>query len=229
MSKNIDIEHDIYEGSASRIGNRIRRIREEREMTRSELGTLVGFDQNRIQQYENGARKPKFNLLKDFAQALGVSSLSLMDPVLTSDIEIMYALFELEEEHGLNLVEINDQIYMMFKNSNPINSYINKWYEVRENIKTRKSSASQKEAKTLEQEYCNWKHNFPELIDMKPTKEDLIREKEAIEIQIKIYQESLNSINNEIIAISESETKEKRRTELLELKNQIDKEISELN
>ena len=76
---------DINEDrSGARIGNRIRKIRETREMTRSELGALVGLDQTRIQQYENGKRKPKIPLLKKIAYALGVETIALMDPVTES-------------------------------------------------------------------------------------------------------------------------------------------------
>ena len=72
---------DIYEDrSAERVGERIKKIREAREMTRAELGSLVGLDQNRVQQYENGRRKPKIELLKKFAFALGVETIALMDP-----------------------------------------------------------------------------------------------------------------------------------------------------
>ena len=53
-----------YSSSASRIGNRIRRIRTERGMSRAELGEKIGLCQNRVQQYENGRRKPKSLFLK---------------------------------------------------------------------------------------------------------------------------------------------------------------------
>lgn len=48
-----------YSSSASRIGDRIKRIRTERGMSRAELGEKIGLCQNRVQQYENGRRKPK--------------------------------------------------------------------------------------------------------------------------------------------------------------------------
>ena len=85
---------DINEDrSAERIGRRIKKIRETREMTRAELGSLVGLDQNRVQQYENGRRKPKIALLKKFAAALGVETIALMDPTTETLVGAMYALF----------------------------------------------------------------------------------------------------------------------------------------
>ena len=51
---------DFYDETvASRMGNRIRTIRVEKGMSQAELGNLVGLTADRIQKYENGARKPK--------------------------------------------------------------------------------------------------------------------------------------------------------------------------
>ena len=36
---------------------------------------MVGLNGDRVQKYENGVRKPKADLLKKFANALGVSTL----------------------------------------------------------------------------------------------------------------------------------------------------------
>ena len=63
ISKN-EVHNIDKDNSGVRIGQRIKTIREARGMTRAELGMLVGLDQNRIQQYENGRRKPKLPLLK---------------------------------------------------------------------------------------------------------------------------------------------------------------------
>ena len=84
--------------SGARIGERIKKIREAREMTRAELGRLVGLDQNRVLQYEKGRRKPKLPLLKKFANALGVNTIALMDPTTDSYVGAMYALFQMEEK-----------------------------------------------------------------------------------------------------------------------------------
>ena len=49
------MKKDINNHSAGvRMGQRIKAIREARGMTRAELGSFVGLDQNRVQQYENG-------------------------------------------------------------------------------------------------------------------------------------------------------------------------------
>lgn len=96
ISKNevLDIDKD---NSGVRIGQRIKTIREARGMTRTELGMLIGLDQNRIQQYENGRRKPKLPLLKKIAEALGVNIIALMEPTFEDHICTMHALFQMEK------------------------------------------------------------------------------------------------------------------------------------
>jgi len=60
------------ETTPSHVGRRICPIRQEEDMSRGELGEKVGLNANRIQQYENGARNPKFELCKQIAEALKV-------------------------------------------------------------------------------------------------------------------------------------------------------------
>ena len=128
---------DINEDrSAARIGKRIKKIRENREMTRAELGALVGLDQNRVQQYENGTRKPKIPLLKKFAEALGVETIALMDPTTESYVGAMYALFQLEEIMDLKIMMKDGCYCLQFGDgkTDGINSYLAKWYEVRQEL-----------------------------------------------------------------------------------------------
>ena len=89
------------ETAADRIGRRIRDVRMARGLSQAEFGGMIGLNANRIQQYENGARKPKSDLLKKMADALGVSTLALTDPVVSNYIGAMYAFFEMEEAYDL--------------------------------------------------------------------------------------------------------------------------------
>ena len=98
------------EDSAERIGHRIRKIRESKKIKLADLALCVGISQDMLQIYENGQRKPKTSRLKEIASALGVSTLALTDPALTTYDGSMYALFELEEKHGLSLVEKDGEI-----------------------------------------------------------------------------------------------------------------------
>ena len=119
--------------SGIRVGERIRKIREAREMTRAELGALVGLDQNRVQQYENGKRKPKIPLLKKFAAALGVETIALMDPTTESFVSAMYALFQMEDQLNLKILQKDGCYCLQFGDGrlDGMNRYLKKWHEVR--------------------------------------------------------------------------------------------------
>ena len=99
--------------AADRVGSRIREIREAQNMTQAELGEKVGLNGDRVQKYENGARKPKSELLKQFANALGVSTLALTDPIVANYFGAMYALFEMEKRYESQFfcIDIKDEIY----------------------------------------------------------------------------------------------------------------------
>lgn len=91
----INTQDSNMETAAKRIGNRIREIRESMGMSRAELGEAIGLNANRIQQYENGRRKPKSEGLKKIASVLGVSTHAITDPVFTNYIGAMHGLFVL--------------------------------------------------------------------------------------------------------------------------------------
>ncbi len=125
---------DIYEDrSGARVGERIKKIRETREMSRAELGELIGLDQNRVQHYENGIRKPKIPLLKKFAHALGVETIALMDPTVDSYVAAMYSLFQMEEKLDMKVIMKDGCYCLQFGDgkSEGMNRYLSKWYDVR--------------------------------------------------------------------------------------------------
>lgn len=88
-----------------RIGERIRFFRHRCGMTQSFLGSSVGFSDCtadvRISQYENGARKPKAELLDEMARVLGVAPQVLRTPDIDSVADAMHILFALEDSFGL--------------------------------------------------------------------------------------------------------------------------------
>lgn len=160
------------ETAGSRIGRRIRAIRQEENMSQGELGEKVGLNANRIQQYENGARKPKFDLCKQIAEALEVEASALLDPQVTSYIGAMFAFFEMETLYDLRLKEVDGQMCICFGESqNDINvSTMNKnlkaWYERRKQMEADILNAtSEEEKKKIIHEYHMWEWNFPYSID----------------------------------------------------------------
>lgn len=156
------------EAAGSCIGRRIRAIRQEEDMSQRELGEKVSLNANRIQQYENGARKPKFDLCKQMAEALGVKASALLDPQVTSYIGAMFAFFEMETLFDLRLEEVDGQVCICFgENQRDINvSTMNKnlkaWYERRKQMESDiLEASSEKEKKRIIHEYHMWEWNFP--------------------------------------------------------------------
>lgn len=163
------------ETAGSRIGRRIRAIRTEDELSQGELGEKVGLNANRIQQYENGARNPKFDLCKQIAEALEVETSALLDPQVASYIGAMYAFFEMETLYDLRLKEVDGQMCICFGESqNDINvSTMNKnlkaWHDRRKKMEDDILNAeSEDEKKNIIHEYHMWEWNFPHSTEEKP-------------------------------------------------------------
>ena len=91
------------------IGERIKRIRNFRKMTQSQLGEAVGLSDVRIRQYEIGNRTPKEDMIKDIAVALDCNYRSIYEPTLYAAEDVMYTLFELDEHYDMPLYEVKDK------------------------------------------------------------------------------------------------------------------------
>ncbi|MBR3241352.1 MAG: helix-turn-helix transcriptional regulator [Parasporobacterium sp.] len=164
---------DINEDrSAERIGARIKKIRESREMSRSELGALVGLDQNRIQQYENGKRKPKIPLLKKIALALGVNAIALMDPTIDTYVGAMHTLFQMEEKLGLKIMEKDGYLCLQFGDGrmDGMNYYLRDWYKVRKELDEAMPNLSDEERKKKIFDYNMFEWTYPSGIAINASK-----------------------------------------------------------
>ena len=102
--------------------------RKTRGLSQGELGAKVGLTADRIQKYENGARKPKLDLLRQIALALDVSVYALMDPTTSSYVNSMYTLFEMEKDYGLELDKIDGKVCITFDRHAGLYSHIEEWY-----------------------------------------------------------------------------------------------------
>ena len=161
---------DVFgrEAVGSFVGRRIRAIREESGMSRDELGDKVNLNANRIQQYENGARNPKFELCKQIAEALEVEASALLDPQVASYTGAMFAFFEMETLYDLRLKEVDGQMCICFGESqqdinvSTINKNLKAWYERRKQMESEILNAtSEDEKKKIIHEYHMWEWNFP--------------------------------------------------------------------
>lgn len=165
-----DIDKD---NSGVRIGRRIKTIREARGMTRAELGALVGLDQIRMQQYETGKRKPKIPLLKKIAEALGVSTIALMEPTFENHICTMHALFQMEEKLDIRVVEKDSGYCLQFGDgrTGDMNSYLREWYEARKELEEAMPNLTNEGCRKKILEYNMFEWNFPEESKEKETTE----------------------------------------------------------
>ena len=184
-------EYDA-ETAADRIGNRIRKIRIDRGLSQTEMGERIGLSADRVQKYENGARKPKMEMLIKIADALGVSSLALSDPNTTSYLGAMYALFEIESTYGLKIEEKNNAVSLTVEYDNELYDYMHEWAKLDDLVKHQiKYVDHEGDEKKISQEYQNWKWNFPRGM----------YDKEFVELrkeEIKEYMEKLQKIYNEL-------------------------------
>ena len=185
--------------AADRVGRRIREIRESYGMTQAQLGARVGLSADRVQKYENGARKPKPELLKNFARSLGVSSLALTDPVVGNYFGAMYAFFEMEKMYDLKVVRDGDNLSLVFEDGyrGSMNSYLREWEEECRRIEVElEATTSEEERAEVLQSYKLWKWNFPYSMDI--SQKDLKALKKAkLEEQLKQLQKELSDLDNE--------------------------------
>lgn len=181
------------ETAAYRVGSRIRKIRTEKGITQAELGEKVGLSADRIQKYENGARKPKKDMLKNIAAALKVSTLALADPNTTSYIGAMYAFFELEEHFNMKIKETPANkprsLCLSVDFGEEIYQYMEEWYNTYSTVQAElQSASSQEERNNILKAYNDWKWNFPQGIINRTTKEmQKLRIKNKIEELQAVY------------------------------------------
>ncbi len=153
------------------LGSRLRSIRKTRGLTQAQLGAMVGLSGDRIQKYENGTRKPKDEMLKKIAKDLGVSPLAIVEPTVTeSNLQTLYALFELERLSGISVKEQAGDLAFDFSHCDcddievaDLKKGLEDWAEMRKHIDQKFESASVEEAKIIVSLYQDWMWNYPKI------------------------------------------------------------------
>ena len=185
------------ETAASRVGRRIRKIRIEKGISQAELGEMVGLNADRIQKYENGARKPKDDMLKSIAAALEVSTLALVDPNTASYIGAMYAFFELEEHFNMKIektpTDKSPGLCLSVNSSDGMYRYMEEWYKTYTAMQAEmQTAASQDEKDTILKSYHDWEWNFPQGIVDRTSKE---MQKKRLKNKIEELQEAYDKLD----------------------------------
>lgn len=165
---------DSDEKNASlRIGYRIRTIRTSLGLTQAELGERVNLPAERIQRYESGNRKPKKELLKKLADAMGVEAIAFTDPVVSTEIGAMYALFEMQKEHKLKIERDEDgflRLYFGNGKYDSINGYLDEWEKENKRVMQKIEEAANnletfdQEKEKILHDYDMWMWSFPQPI-----------------------------------------------------------------
>ena len=140
------------------IGERIKRIRNFRKMTQSQLGEAVGLSDVRIRQYEIGNRTPKDDMIQELAKALDCNYRSISEPSLYAAEDVMYALFELDEHYNMAFYEVTDSedsaekhIAVGFDYS-LLDDFLNTWKKKKEDLA---------DGRISKEDYFEWKINWP--------------------------------------------------------------------
>lgn len=187
MSTNDKATHS---SPASRIGDRIRRIRNEKGMSQAELGASIGLNADRIQKYENGARQPRADVIEQLAGALGVSIFALTDPNTASHIGAMYAFFELEENFGATITEGSNghSIALSFDTQSELYDHLERWRLEYETLQAQLHAVSSDDERAeFIKEYHEWKWNYPCNLSTSEKAAKKARIKKKIEELQKIY------------------------------------------
>lgn len=142
------------------IGNKIKRIRNLRGLTQKEFGRLIGFDEKtadvRVAQYESGTRTPKTDLLRKMAEILDVNICYLSEPSLYSAEEIMFALFELDDNYPIKILDKPNEKHSVCFDSVIMDGFLAEW-------QIRKQELA--DGIITPEEYLEWKMNFPKTAD----------------------------------------------------------------
>ncbi len=180
--------------SGERIGHRIKQIRDSKGLSRAELGSMVGLDQNRVQQYENGTRKPKYALLQGFANALAVNIRALSDPVCDGCIGAMYSLFDMADQFGGIVFEKYGFDVLIRFRSSEMQNHLSIWRRRHEQYMRDLNRAREKETRDqITLAYKNWKWNYGN--------NDKMTYRKVLEDQQRELKEQLKEIERELKGI----------------------------
>ncbi len=148
---------------ALRTGSRIRVIRKTLGLSQGELGQKTGLTADRVQKYENGARKPNPEQLQDIAAGLGVNVKFLVDPIISDSAGAVSALFDMEMFYNLKICQQDGRIILSFEDCSSVelNEYLKEWEKVYSSyIEDYENATSEVEAQMITDSYNKWKYSF---------------------------------------------------------------------
>lgn len=188
---------DLF-STAYRVGSRIRFIRKAKGLSQAELGEKVGLTADRVQKYENGIRKPKPELIQEFATALGVNRKALEDPVISDPIGALFALFEMEMLYNLKVERSpdNNAVLTFGHGVSPeLDAFLVEWEKAYKHFNEKINLASsEREARDIANSYTKWKYS----ISREPVGEmSKQSQRELLKKQIELLNQELEILGEE--------------------------------
>ena len=115
------------------VGENIRRIRQERNLTQRQLGEMVGASEAYIRAYESGRRNPKPSSLEKIADALSVNPEVLANSDFDG-IKAIHRLFQIFRQYDGQLFEYqdkdgNDMVGISFGTLSLMQSWLDRYEE----------------------------------------------------------------------------------------------------
>ena len=180
------------------VGDKIRKVRVALGMKQTELGAKMGLNGDRIQKYENGARKPKLEMRKQFADSLEVNERYFMlCPPSNNYEDIMFSLFDIEENTEVDISMCDDGRAMLVFNDLGLSEEMKRWQKAKQWLDG-------------DNEYILWKSRYSCSVSPR-------------EGQVILLREKLAAISKEL---SELESEEKEN--LLKEKENLEKRLGKI-
>ena len=178
--------------SPGSLGQKIKKIRMLHRYTQKELGVMCGFSLSsadvRIAQYEKNKKIPREKILKAMCNALGVGEGALVHADMLSYQEMFYALFDMEDFHGLHPVKKEDGYYLRFGSDSIVNDFLEEWYKMYQKYPRPRGDDE-------EEKYTLCRYEYPNEIAV-VSQYELLKRK-ALQAEIENLQLKINDLENE--------------------------------
>lgn len=146
------------------LGNKIRKYRKLKGLTQKELGLKVGFSEatadSRIRKYESDAMAPKAAIRRRLADALDIDLSAISDINIRTYEDVVQALFQFEDDFGMDIEKKDGNIYLCFKGNNAeskaLIAFMNIWIIAKKSLLPDPDHADEKQKRIYEL----WKARF---------------------------------------------------------------------
>ena len=136
-------------------GQKIKKLRQSRNLSQKELGIMSGLSEPAIRNYELGNRTPSAQQLEKIASALNVSVYAISDPEIYDYVGVLHTLFELEETYGLTATKVDGVLCLKFDGTTKngtLPKMLALWYEKKEQLVA---------GEITQEEYESWCQRYP--------------------------------------------------------------------